>query len=534
MASRILSFGRAHRAEKTVKVEGWTNQQLAELYRITDLLGRSGMSVATDMGLSDEGEPWFVFYDPESGDVIAHFARIDGLFVVVASAAGTTLRGRDFRHLIDQIVESQPLVFPKPERPGNVRKLHLHPSIVLTAFIATALLHSRKALADGGHDGDGDHKSDGRGRGSEGSGQATDAGHQGGGSGFLFQATSMASALAFAMVAAQSDPSFLEKIGLSEDRAPDLAHSLAEKTAAPAAPPSQDPTHHEITPLAQINDQKTGFDGSDDLDGQANAPLKTEALKTVLAHNDAQTDHPVPSHGVPVSTEIQTVSLERTETFQNHPMMTLSELAALEQTPIPGEPHPGAPQSAVAQTVEAAVTSTATPARADASAAQTASVAVVASGVTERVSSTTGTTSLADAAEAKDLALLKLTFLKSPSDSDGLTTGGSAGTTTADSGLTVPETSLTPASESASHSVTIDGPLTTLSASLTEVVQYTGGHIALTGYQVGTDSIVVADTINVTNAQISETTDGDILLSFGVDSSIKLIGIGFDDLAALV
>ncbi|MBK1664100.1 hypothetical protein CKO38_17995 [Rhodospirillum rubrum] len=215
-------------------------------------------------------------------------------------------------------------------------------------------------------------------------------------------------------------------------------------------------------------------------------------------------------------------------------MMTLSELAALEQTPIPGEPHPGAPQSAVAQTVEAAVTSTATPARADASAAQTASVAVVASGVTERVSSTTGTTSLADAAEAKDLALLKLTFLKSPSDSDGLTTGGSAGTTTADSGLTVPETSLTPASESASHSVTIDGPLTTLSASLTEVVQYTGGHIALTGYQVGTDSIVVADTINVTNAQISETTDGDILLSFGVDSSIKLIGIGFDDLAALV
>ncbi|ABC24638.1 hypothetical protein [Rhodospirillum rubrum] len=258
MASRILSFGRAHRAEKTVKVEGWTNQQLAELYRITDLLGRSGMSVATDMGLSDEGEPWFVFYDPESGDVIAHFARIDGLFVVVASAAGTTLRGRDFRHLIDQIVESQPLVFPKPERPGNVRKLHLHPSIVLTAFIATALLHSRKALADGGHDGDGDHKSDGRGRGSEGSGQATDAGHQGGGSGFLFQATSMASALAFAMVAAQSDPSFLEKIGLSEDRAPDLAHSLAEKNRRPcraAQPGSHAPRDHAAGPDQRSEDR---------------------------------------------------------------------------------------------------------------------------------------------------------------------------------------------------------------------------------------------------------------------------------------
>lgn len=134
----------------------WTNQELAELYRIVDLLAKAGMSVETESGMSDEGDPWFVFTQPDTGDVIAHFARIDGEFVAAASHTGKALRGRSFREVVDNIIDGQPLVFPRPkvdadgrgdEKSSNVVRLYLHPAVVLTAFVATALLHTRKALA---------------------------------------------------------------------------------------------------------------------------------------------------------------------------------------------------------------------------------------------------------------------------------------------------------------------------------------------------------------------------------------------------
>ena len=122
----------------------WTNDELAELYRVVDLLGRAGLAVTTDMGMSDEGDPWFVFCRVDNEEVIAHFARIDGHFVAASIAVDETFRGANFRQIVDRMVSSQPLVVPKPG-PGS--RLMMHPAVLLTAFVATALAHSEKMLA---------------------------------------------------------------------------------------------------------------------------------------------------------------------------------------------------------------------------------------------------------------------------------------------------------------------------------------------------------------------------------------------------
>ncbi|HIJ38342.1 MAG TPA: hypothetical protein HPP80_05525 [Rhodospirillaceae bacterium] len=122
----------------------WTNDEVAELYRVVDILGRAGLKVETDMGMSDEGDPWFVFCRADTGDVIAHFARIDGQFVAASIAVDQTCKGANFRQIVDQMVQSQPLMLPPPSR-GT--RLLLHPAVILTAFVATALAHSEKAMA---------------------------------------------------------------------------------------------------------------------------------------------------------------------------------------------------------------------------------------------------------------------------------------------------------------------------------------------------------------------------------------------------
>lgn len=116
---------------------GWSNQDLAEFYRIADIMAQAGLAVEADSGVSDEDEPWFVFVRAEAGDVIAHFARIDGLFVAVSALTQEIFRGPDVRHVVYQMLKRHPLMIP--QRPNGSRLL-LHPSVVLTAFVAAAFV----------------------------------------------------------------------------------------------------------------------------------------------------------------------------------------------------------------------------------------------------------------------------------------------------------------------------------------------------------------------------------------------------------
>jgi hypothetical protein len=56
----------------------WTREELAEFDLIKASFARHGIAVETNIGLSDEGDPWFVFCDAD-GDVLLHTARIGGL-----------------------------------------------------------------------------------------------------------------------------------------------------------------------------------------------------------------------------------------------------------------------------------------------------------------------------------------------------------------------------------------------------------------------------------------------------------------------
>ena len=50
-----------------------------------EILTQAGLETEVDSGITDEGDPWFVFIRPDTGDVVAHFARIDGLFLAVSA-----------------------------------------------------------------------------------------------------------------------------------------------------------------------------------------------------------------------------------------------------------------------------------------------------------------------------------------------------------------------------------------------------------------------------------------------------------------
>lgn len=130
--------------------QDWSNQDLAELYRVESALVQAGLSIDTERGRTDEGDPWFVFCQGASGDVIVHFARIDDEYVIAAPALPYPLRGSDLATIVRQFVADNPVSLPTPEpqRPANVR---FHPAALLTIFVATLLISNMpsESLATG-------------------------------------------------------------------------------------------------------------------------------------------------------------------------------------------------------------------------------------------------------------------------------------------------------------------------------------------------------------------------------------------------
>ena len=116
---------------------GWGNQDIADFYRAVDILKQAGLEIEVDSGTTDEGDPWFVFVRPENGEVVAHFAHIDGWFIAVSSVNHQMYKGRDIRYIIDQMLTSYPLLLPQAK--GGA-KLYLHPTAAISAFLAAAFI----------------------------------------------------------------------------------------------------------------------------------------------------------------------------------------------------------------------------------------------------------------------------------------------------------------------------------------------------------------------------------------------------------
>lgn len=140
----------AHPNVSAPAIRDWSNQELADLYRVCHLLHGAKVYVETDRGVTDEGDPWFVFC-LENGEVFIHLCRVDGLYILDCVNLKSPLKGSDFSELIanftDKVVQkaSQRDVGHVIQLQHN-RKLRLHPSAMMAALIWTLFLASEELV----------------------------------------------------------------------------------------------------------------------------------------------------------------------------------------------------------------------------------------------------------------------------------------------------------------------------------------------------------------------------------------------------
>lgn len=141
--SEVLSFPPPAAAAR----RGWSQQELAEFYRVEAALVRAGLPIDSEQGLSDEAEPWFVFCRPD-GAPIMHFARIGGRYLVASEVLDSPLWGDDFRGLINQVALRHPELLPIRQG-GDGTRVTVHPAALLAALVAaaTVILSSEDAEA---------------------------------------------------------------------------------------------------------------------------------------------------------------------------------------------------------------------------------------------------------------------------------------------------------------------------------------------------------------------------------------------------
>lgn len=140
MAVQVLQF-----RPRLLQSSDWTQQELAEFYRVESALLQAGLRLETDRGVSDEGDPWFIFCRQDSGDVFIHFARIDGEYVIDGAAYPVVVRGRDFKALVRDLIGGELVTLSKPRPRGA--NVFMHPAALLIALVGAAFFHSGKADA---------------------------------------------------------------------------------------------------------------------------------------------------------------------------------------------------------------------------------------------------------------------------------------------------------------------------------------------------------------------------------------------------
>lgn len=152
--SKLLNFpqiigGRAEApapAAPSAPTGDWSQQELADLYRVEALLVQANMRIETQRGTTDEDEPWFVFCR-QDGEVFVHLCRIDGAYLLDSPGLDAPLRGADFPALIGLFIKnvaaraaSSNVVQFRKARQGDV--VRLHPALMMAALIWSLYLAS--------------------------------------------------------------------------------------------------------------------------------------------------------------------------------------------------------------------------------------------------------------------------------------------------------------------------------------------------------------------------------------------------------
>ena len=129
MPSQVVAFFRPKR-----RSADWSTEEIAELYRIEHALLQARFSLETDRGVSDEGDPWFIFCRAD-GEVLVHIARIDDEYHLFSGGLAQPLRGRFISDLSKSFVSQLPPQLPVRRTDGT--QLFVHPSAALAILIGT-------------------------------------------------------------------------------------------------------------------------------------------------------------------------------------------------------------------------------------------------------------------------------------------------------------------------------------------------------------------------------------------------------------
>lgn len=126
----------------------WSNQELANIYRVKKLLDAAGVPNELERGISDEGDPWCIFCSL-TGEVFIHLSRIDNGYVLDSPNLRAPIFGADFAELIEEFSAGALGKTPAVENGSRrVVKLHrngkvfLHPSALLAALVWSIYLNS--------------------------------------------------------------------------------------------------------------------------------------------------------------------------------------------------------------------------------------------------------------------------------------------------------------------------------------------------------------------------------------------------------
>src|ERR1700753_3166685 len=117
MSASVLSWTRA------TPNGDWTNSELAELYRVEHALVQASFRFESERGVSDEGDPWFVFCAAD-GRVVVHITRLKGIYRFSSPGLDAPLTGPSFTTLTKTFVRD---ISPVPVQSRGERVI-AHPS----------------------------------------------------------------------------------------------------------------------------------------------------------------------------------------------------------------------------------------------------------------------------------------------------------------------------------------------------------------------------------------------------------------------
>ena len=142
-------------SDRKPKQRNWTNDELAELYRVEHALVQAGVALETASGVSDEGDPWFIFCRTQ-GEVLVHIARYDGCYRLHSPAIREPLAGPSFSALTKSFISG----LRTPVQQGGT--VAIHPAALLSVIVAAIFytfdFHSDPArAAKPGQEGQSEH-----------------------------------------------------------------------------------------------------------------------------------------------------------------------------------------------------------------------------------------------------------------------------------------------------------------------------------------------------------------------------------------